>query len=66
MLTIITSCTPVSQLSRDDLPVTKRYLVNSKKSILKARKIQITDSLRRVQELDISQENNEEMYLDRE
>ena len=70
-LTIITGCQPIYQLSKQDRSDLKKYphsflSANNKKHILKARRIEITDSLRRVQELDISQENIEEINTDRE
>lgn len=65
------SCQPVYELTnkdRKDLETyPERFLVaNGKKHIVKARKIEITDSIRKVQELDISKENNEDMYQERE
>ncbi len=65
------SCQPVYELTDKDRKDLETYpenflIKNGKKNIVKARKIEITDSIRKVHELDISQENNEDMYQERE
>ncbi len=71
LLITVISCQPIYELTNQDRKDLKTYpksflLANNKKKIIKARKIEITDSLRQSEESDLSLEIQEEINTGRD
>lgn len=66
---LLSSCSPIHTLTQEDRKLLKKYpdiilFQTGKSHLIKARNIEITDSIRKAQELDLAQEYLEEQYLE--